>query len=454
MTRRSLRLRLALAGAASCSIALVMAFFGLSMLFEHHVERRIVDELTIHLEQVVAGLGTAAGGIDVVRLPADPRFQAPLSGLYWQIDAPGLQRTSRSLWDQAIEIPNEPGTGLRERYLKGPSDTQLIAVIRDIITEARHGSLSLQATVALDRSIVREATAAFRRDILPYMAILGSLLFAAAIMQIYVGLRPLSDLRKRIALIRNGEVNRLGSAFPDEVLPLTAEVDALLQSREEQLRRARERAAELAHGFKTPLQVLAGDVARLKAAGQSTVADDIGTVINAMHRLVDHEMARARIADSGHRARADLRQVVSGVVSVVRRTPDGERLRWQIDIDQELVVKLDTDDLAELIGNLAENAARYGQNEVSFHAWPDGPMAVIEIRDDGPGIPENQLSSVLRRGQRLDTTSGGAGLGLAICENIVQAAGGSIALENKEPGLTVRICLPITASPSINGPLS
>ncbi|WP_075293217.1 sensor histidine kinase [Pararhizobium arenae] len=443
MTRRSLRLRLALAGAASVGLALLLAFFGLSLLFERHVERRVVDELVVHLDQVIAGLGRRDGAvIDVVRPPADPRFETPLSGLYWQIDTPQGQRFSRSLWDTSLAVPRQTAVGVQQLHLEKADGSDLIAVSRNIVTDARLGNLPVTATVAVDRSIIDTATWAFRKDLLPYLALLALLLFAASVAQIVVGTKPLDELRRRIARIRSGEADRLGSGFPDEVQPLTAEVDGLLQYREEQLLRARERAAELAHGFKTPLQILAGDVERLKTLGQHDMAGDIGSVIKAMRRLVDHEMARARIAGSGHRATSDLKKVIASVVAVVQRTPTGQMMAWIVDVPENLKVKIDPDDLAELIGNLTENAARYGRREVSVWATASGTLVEIDIRDDGPGIPEEQLPYVLRRGGRLDTTSGGAGLGLSISESIVLSARGSIRLKNLGPGLAVSIALP------------
>lgn len=446
MTRRSLRLRLALAGAASAGLALLLAFFSLSLLFERHVERRVANELAVHLDQVIAGLWQdAAGRIDVVRRPADPRFDKPLSGLYWQIEVQGGQRFSRSLWDTALTIPPQPDAAVRQTGVKGPGNADLIALSRSVVTNAQLGSVPVLATVAVDRSIVGQATSDFREDLLPYLALLALLLFAASLAQIIVGTKPLDELRRRIALIRNGSADRLGNGFPDEVQPLTAEVDGLLQYREEQLLRARERAAELAHGFKTPLQVLAGDVERLKAAGQMDMARDIDAVIKSMRRLVDHEMARARIADSSHHASSNLAKVIASVIAVVQRAPAGQNIEWIVIVPVNLKVRIDPDDLAELIGNLCENAARYGREEVSIHAKPNGAMVEIDIRDDGPGIPETLLPYVLRRGGRLDTTSGGAGLGLSISESIVQAAGGTITLENAGPGLRASIRLPAIA---------
>src|SRR6218665_1784570 len=201
MTRHSLRLRLALAGAASCALALVVAFFGLSLLFERHVERRILDELTVHLDQVIAGLDRAPdGGVSVVRAPADPRFHQPMSGLYCQIDLASDHRISRSLWDSAIQIPDPTGDGPQKRYIDGPGGTPLIAIFRNVITEARLGNLPVRTIVAVNRSVIADATAAFRRDMLPYLALLAALLFTASLAQISFGLRPFAELRRRIAL--------------------------------------------------------------------------------------------------------------------------------------------------------------------------------------------------------------------------------------------------------------
>lgn len=444
ISRRSLRLRLALAGAASIGVALVVAFFGLSYLFERHVERRVVDELHLHLDQTIAGLDlNAAAQIDVMRPPVDPRFRTPLSGLYWQVTGKGVERRSRSLWDDALELPQLNSSAPQEIALRGPANADLLVLAREVITETRLGNQPIVAAVGIDRSEILNATAAFRRDLAPFLALLASVLMAASLIQILVGLRPLADLRDRIAKIRGGQAQRLGTAFPDEVQPLTMEVDALLASREEQLKRARERASELAHAFKTPLQALSGDVLRLKARGQAEAAGEIESLIAVMRRLVDHEMARARMAEKGHAARSDVRRVVTSVVAVVCRMPASETIDWIVDVPNGLFARIDADDLSEIIGNLSENAVRYGRSKVSLKARKNEDSVLLEIEDDGPGIPEENLTHVLRRGERLDTSSGGAGLGLAITESIVQAAGGDIALENGARGLRVAVRLPL-----------
>lgn len=443
MTRRSLRLRLALAGAASIIAALVAAFFVLSTLFERHVERRIGAELVLHLNQIIAGLAEQPGSaLDLVKPPVDPRFDRPLSGLYWQIEGEGKRLRSRSLWDDVLTLPDVAVGGVHMETVAGPGDTTLLLVERAVVTPARAGAKPLRVAVAIDRSDISRATDEFEGDLLPYLQALAVLLLAASLVQIVVGLRPLATLTQRLSAIRAGKAERLGSDFPDEVLPLTGEVDALLQSRENQLRKARERAADLAHGFKTPLQILSGDVLRLRERGEEGVARDIEAIILRMRRHVDHEMARARQAERGHTARSDLGRVAGQVVSVVSRTPAGRDLDWQQEIEPGLLVRIDAEDLAEILGSLAENAARYARTTVCISGSADEGLAIIEVTDDGPGIPQSEIGFVLKRGGRLDTTSEGAGLGLAIVESFVEEANGTLLLENRNPGLRARITLP------------
>jgi signal transduction histidine kinase len=443
VTRRSLRLRLALAGAASIIAALVAAFFVLSTLFERHVERRIASELVLHLNQIIAGLAEQPGtALDLVKPPVDPRFERPLSGLYWQIEGEGKRLRSRSLWDDILTLPDIPAGGVHTAAIPGPGAVPLLLVEREVVTPERAGARPLRVAVAIDRTDISRATDEFEGDLLPYLQALAALLLAASFVQIFVGLRPLATLTERLSAIRAGKAERLGNDFPDEVLPLTGEVDALLQSRENQLRKARERAADLAHGFKTPLQILSGDVLRLRERGEESVAKDIEAIILRMRRHVDHEMARARQAERGHAGRSDLGRVASQVVSVVARTPAGRDLDWQQEIEPGLILRIDPEDLAEILGSLAENAARYARTTVGIFARMNDHNAIIEVTDDGPGIPEGEIDFVLKRGGRLDTTSEGAGLGLAIVESFVEEANGSFALENRQPGLCARITLP------------
>src|SRR5690606_25904937 len=235
------------------------------------------------------------------------------------------------------------------------------------------------------------------------------------------GLSPLASVRKRLAAIREGQATRLGAAFPKEVQPLAAEIDALLEAREREAERARERAADLAHGLKTPLQVLAGDVERLRQKGEAGIAADIEQITTAMRRHVERELARARMKSGVKTARANVREVIDRVLAVVTRTPEGARLTWEVGCPPPLLARIDADDFAEAIGNLVDNAARYARRVVRIEARAEDTRVKLLISDDGPGIPPERISEVLARGGRLDEAGAGAGLGFAIVQEIVEA---------------------------------
>jgi signal transduction histidine kinase len=446
VTRGSLRLRLLFAGAISVLAALGLSGFGLVLLFERHVERRVVAELVIDLNQVVAGIDRGSDGeLVMAKAPADPRFAKPLSGLYWQVETGGATLRSRSLWDSRLALPPEAvADGAIHRHrIPGPNGAELVAVGRSLTLPQRLGGSAMRAVVAVDAADIAAATRAFAVDLLPYLVLIAVFLIAASYAQVAVGLRPLAAVRGRLAAIREGRARRLGTGFPDEIVPLAGEVDALLDARDAQVEKARARAGDLAHGLKTPLQVLVGDVERLRAKGEAGIAAQIEEVAASMGRHVDRELARARMAAGGREATAQIADVVRRVVAVVVRTPAGARLDWPIEIPGALVGRIDPDDLAEAIGNLAENAARHARDKVAIGSRREAGMVVITIADDGPGIPPDQLADALSRGGRLDSSGSGAGLGLAIVGDIAEAWGGRFELRTGGGGLEAEFCVPV-----------
>jgi signal transduction histidine kinase len=439
----SLRLRLALAGVLAILLALGLAAFGLAQLFGAHVERRATVELSVQLDQVLAGLERGAGGLELARPHADPRFSVPYSGLYWQIEEAGRLRRSRSLWDATLDLPADTlqDGSVHVHRLTGPDDADLLVLERSITLPARLEGGTVRAAVAMDASELVAARRAFMSDLAPYLALLVLALSAAGWVQLSVGLRPLRNLGARISDLREDRSERMGSDWPVELRPVAMEIDDLLAARDVETERARTRAADLAHGLKTPLQALMGEAGRLRRLGAAEQADGIEETARAMRRTVDRELARARSAARAVDAQADPARVAERLIAVLRRTPDGARLHWRQTIPEGLAVALDEADLAEAMGALAENAARHARSKVLMSAWGQDDRLQLTIADDGAGIAQKDRDWLMRRHARADET--GTGLGLAIASDIAEAAGGRLTLGDATPGLAASLSLPL-----------
>lgn len=438
----SLRWRLLLAGGAAVLAALAGAAIGLAVLFDRHVERVALADLDDRALSLIAMVEQDGGPPRLRAIPRDPLYDRPFSGHYWQIWLGDQVLRSRSLWDHVMPVEDAAPAGARRVLaLEGPRDRSLLAIERSLVVGRGPDPVPLRIVVATDREDLEQARQAFFRDLLPYLGLLAALVLAASFMQITIGLRPLARMAERVSALSRGIRPRIGGDLPAEVMPLAGQLDRLLDDRDTELQRARHRAADLAHGFKTPLQALLGDAERLRLRGDTELADSIETVVGAMRRLVDRELTRARIQSGRNASTARPGEVLEKIVRVLRRTPAGAELDWHVRAPAGLVARIDPDDLTEALGALMENAVRHAFARIEASARISGGEILITIRDDGPGVPDASLEGLLRRGARLDMSGDGQGIGLAIVADIAEAAGGRLDLRNAHPGLRAELRL-------------
>jgi signal transduction histidine kinase len=440
MAASSLRYRLLTAAAVTILLALLLSAFSLVRLFELHLERRVNDELDTYLSQLIGRIVLDPQGRVRVRGEfANPQFDVPLGGLYWQIqddERPTLLR-SRSLWDDMIELPRDrlaPGE-VHHHELAGPHGQRLIVSERAVILLPESAARQLRVAVARDRAELDVARQGFTADMLLYFLLLAAFLFAATWVQVGTGLAPLELVRRGVLGVREGRERRLDGAFPNEVMPLVEAINDLLDARDRTVEQARAWTADLAHGLKTPLSALGADAQRLRAAGQVEVADDLDLLAQTMRRRVDRELVRARLRTAGPAAfqRAELVGIVTRIVRTLQRTPRGAALHWTLDLPDPIEVRAREDDLMELLGNLLDNACKWADSAVWVQVRSNGGVS-IRIDDDGPGVAEDQCERLGERGLRLDEQMQGSGLGLAIARDIVDAHGGALVFERSAHG--------------------
>jgi signal transduction histidine kinase len=281
------------------------------------------------------------------------------------------------------------------------------------------------------------------------------------------GLSPLERLRGRLVSVRAGTDARITGSYPSEVQPLVDDLNALLEHRDEAVRRAVAKAGDLAHGLKTPLAVLTQEAERARAAGQPELAASLFEQVLRMRRQIDYHLAHARAAASGATlgATSRVRESVDGLVRTMERLYAARNLEIRVAVDPALIVQVQRQDLDEMLGNLLDNACKWGRTRIAVTAdvpvqgapvgaGLPGPSAVegsrpvvITIDDDGPGVPADMRHSVLQRGVRADEAAPGSGLGLAIVRDLADLYGGEIALEGSPlGGLRVLLRLPAARS--------
>jgi len=385
------------------------------------------------------------GEVRFTRAPADQRFVETYSGLYFQISGAGADTfASRSLWDRRLEVQDshadvEPHLYDSDEFSTHDHAEPLRVAERDAILPG--SNIRWRFQVAESRETINQQIHRLRSTLFWSFSALGIGLLVLAALQTFYGLWPLRRVRREVSAIRSGQKTRIGDEFPTEIRPLTEEINQLLSHSEEQAEEARRHAGNLAHALKTPLTV----ITNAATADAPDLADTVCREATVMRRQVDHHLARARAI--GRRASAQARARVWDSLQAVERAVDRLYEKVTIDIsgDRGAEVRVEHQDLEEMLGNLIENAAKYGNGRVFVTVARSGPMVNIEVEDDGPGIPVELRGELFTRGARLDTTGKpGTGLGLAIVRDVAEIYGGSIAVDESEDlgGLLARLSLP------------
>ena len=434
-----------LTAAAWITILLIGGGAALDRVLTNSVEQNFDTQIEYVLTAMIASAEIGPDGeIRMNRPLGDQRFLEPNSGLYWQITGKdAMPFPSRSLWDRALrppvrhkdqavhfrnsdEFPDEP-LRIAERSIKLPDSdvawTFMVAQSRD----------SLDAQIQELRSVLVTSF---------FLLALGLIILAA--LQTFYGLWPLRAVRMAIAQMRSGQESRVTDALPDEVMPMVNELNALLDHNEQQAEESRRHAGNLAHALKTPLTVIMNSA----TAQAPDISETVIREATTMRRQVDHHLARARAV--GRRGHSHSRALVWGSLESVERAVGRLYAHVRLDMsgDKAIVARVERQDLDEMLGNLIENAAKYGGGSVFVTVGDAGDFVEIMIEDDGKGIPESERERLFDRGARLDTGKPGTGLGLAIVRDVVEIYGGTVALEESEElgGLLVRLRLPKATS--------
>jgi signal transduction histidine kinase len=439
MTRKSLRLRLAVTAAMAIGLALAIAWAGLSLLFERHLERQAQADLERLGGVLAAGVGFDAAGAPLLSgEPSDPRFQTPGSGLYWRLSSPAGTLASRSLWDGALPSEAARSDIWTAAIGQGPFEDEVMQVARLIRPTAEGAPVLVQ--VAADHASLDAAQAAFAGELALSLTVLWAVLLAAAGAQTFWGLQPLAEVRQALQALKADPAARLDAdRFPAEVAPLAEQINTLASARAADMARARSRAQDLAHALKTPLTALKLQIADVPAAKRAEFERSVAL----LQQAIGAELA-ANASPAGAGAATAIKPLIDRLIAVIGRARADRGLNIANACDPSHQAPMVQDGALELFGALIDNAAKHAETKVRISSAAVDGKLVIAVDDDGPGIPEDQIALALQRGGRLDQRTGGHGLGLAIASDLAVSAGGVLELTTSPlTGLCARVSWPL-----------
>jgi signal transduction histidine kinase len=423
---RSLSGRLLAVALVLIVIALLAA--GIAMYFALHrfVQGQVDGRLDGQILSVRDALrATPDGSLSLDPVANGPPFERLHAGWYWKVMAPGVDLRSPSLGSDDFSLVGQ----LPEYHPKpvtadgkGPGDEPLRVRAQRFRFEDR--------SVVIVSSAPRHALdGPLREAMTPVALTLGVLalaLIGGVLLQVRLGLRPLSRLTEDLQRVRTGRAERIPGVQPSEVAPLVAELNSLLDQNAANLERARRHVANLAHGLKTPLATLAIalDESGCDAEGR------LKPLVTIMDRRVRHHLSRARLAALGgpERSRTLLAPRVADHIEAFGKLYTDKSLTYEIRIAADIALACEAQDLDELLGNLLDNASKWARHCVLVAAVREGPMVDMTVEDDGPGLSDQQTVDVMKPGHRIDESAPGYGFGLPITRELAELHGGTFAL--------------------------
>lgn len=434
----SLNTRLLLA--SSVVLAAFLGFTGLVLdsAFRASADTALRDRLQGYVYALLAASDLDTRG--KLHLPAelpDARFSLIGSGLYAQVvDSTGVSIwQSKSLLGLAIPFTNIPGVGQREfAQLAVDRDLPLLSLAFTISWETNSGS-DRRYTYRVAENLVgfNAEVSRFRHSLWGWLAGVAILLLGVQNAVLRWSLAPLRRAAADLRAIETGQAQRLPFDYPRELRQLTDNLNGLLASADNHLKRYRDSLGNLAHSLKTPLAVLRG---ALDGEANDTALRAIAREhLAGMTQLIEYQLQRA--AASGRTplaAPVAVKPIVEKIVTALSKVYADKNVRVTLDIENSVTFLGDPGDLTEMLGNLLDNAFKWCRGQVRVSAQPMARGALhaaldVVVEDDGPGIPGEMKSRVLERGARADETTPGHGLGLAMVQDTVALYHGELALE-------------------------
>lgn len=359
----------------------------------------------------------------------DPRLRQVNSGLLAIIQHPHGEILWQSASSESVDLTqrllstDSPPLAGEERFETIAPPTAFLRFQYQTVWETEDGEdIPLVFTVLEDQSALRAELHAFMRQLWLGLGSAALLLTVAQAAILRWGLQPLRKLAQDLTDLEQGRRATLPERYPEELQPLATNLNLLLDREQQQRERYRNTLGDLAHSLKTPLAVL-----RQESAAAQPDRALLDEQIARMDQLIGYQLQRA-VASGPHRLqqKVPLKPLLDKLISTFSKVYFEKQPQFRLELTGNCECRSDEADLLEVLGNLLDNACKACRQQIVVSGSHSERWLLIVIEDDGAGIPENQRTTILQRGQRADSYQPGQGIGLAVVIDILDSYGAEL----------------------------
>jgi signal transduction histidine kinase len=421
------------------TLNLLVVMTGLLIAIYFFAQQLLHDYIQTHLQHDAESIASVIHQDQAQQWKIDPGRMSAVynrvrSGHYYTVAIDQQVIRSRSLFDADFPEVREGHVAYTVYLANGPGDERWMIW---------HQAVEKNGQAI--RIWIAEDIAPLRRQLLQYAALIFGMIVMVAALLFYLQQRTLRQafevfdwLRTNLMAIRQKEAERSGVSMPLEVAPLVTEIEKLVEHLSHRIVRTRNAMGNLAHELKRPLQLLSIQQEGGQDAENRNTLDEI-------RNILERELRRAKISgSSGVGGVFDLAEEIYYLINVLRKIyPD---IGIEVEFDSPIeAAGLDRDDMLELIGNLLDNACKFARSRARLTVSSANGRLELAFEDDGPGLETTQLQQLNRRGQRLDESVAGHGLGLGICRDILDYYRGDLSFAKSSlGGLVVTVQVPLS----------
>ncbi|EXJ13617.1 ATP-binding protein [Imhoffiella purpurea] len=444
----SLRTRVALSGAAVLTVFVLLTSLAMERAVRDSVLSAREERLQAQIFLLMAAGEEEPGGLVFPKALAEPRLSLPNSGLYAKV----LNALGDPIWQSASAVvgaesptplPLAPGQQRFER-LTGRDGRAYLALAFGVTWATGPTPQDYTFVVEEDAATFHAEVGQFRASLAVWLGGMSVLMLVTLVLILRWGLKPLRRVAAEVSAIESGNRTQIQGQYPAEIRALTGNLNALLAHERARQRRLDNTLGDLAHSLKTPLSVMRG--ALEEGQVPSPVVETLQEQVTRMGHIVEYQLQRARAGGQQAATLAPpvpVRRTAERLIATLNKVHRDKGIQVALAMDASLQFHGVEGDLMEMLGNLLENAFKWGRRRIRVGGTKRGGRLTLAVEDDGPGIPPEQASQLLERGARADEATPGHGIGLAVVREICDAYGGRLQVDRSTlGGARFRLILP------------